>query len=346
VSLSLPAQTKVTVEQLASFVRSSIQMKLPDKQVAATLKGMTLSQKLDGHTMEELQALGAGPRTAEALNTLREASQNLPAPPAPAPPPAPPVPIPPPSAEEQSKVLDHVREYAQNYTKNLPDFLCTQVTRRYVDRGGTGFWGSQDVFTARVAYLNHKEDYKLVMVNSKMVADENKSIHSLGGATSTGEFGSLMDGVFRPESDATFGWEKWATLRGRRAYVFNYRVPQSNSQWHVDYQHTQEIVPAYHGLVYVDHDSLSVMRISLIAELPASFPIQEAYSTLDYDLADISGHKYMLPLKAVIRMREAKYMTKNEVEFRLYRKFTAEASITFDTPDPLPEEKTQEQPAK
>jgi hypothetical protein len=168
----------------------------------------------------------------------------------------------------------------------------------------------------------------------------------MGGATSTGEFGSLMYEVFEPASDASFGWERWATLRGRRAYVFNYRVAQPRSKWHVVYERTDDVVPGYHGLIFVDRDTLSVMRITLEAELPPSFPVQEAKTTLDYDLADISGNQYMLPLKAVIRMRKAKYLTKNEVEFRLYRKFSAEASITFDTPDPLPEEKTKEEPPK
>jgi len=61
---------------------------------------------------------------------------------------------------------------------------------------------------------------------------------------------------------------------------------------------------------------------------------------------DISGHPNMLPLKAVVRMRHDKYLTKNEIEFRLYRKFSADAEIKFDTvtPDPLPEDK--EQPPK
>jgi len=49
-------------------------------------------------------------------------------------------------------------------------------------------------------------------------------------------------------------------------------------------------------------------------------------------------------LKAVMRMRQAKLLTKNDVEFRLYRKFTAEAEIKYDTPEPLPEDKTKEQP--
>ena len=32
---------------------------------------------------------------------------------------------------------------------------------------------------------------------------------------------------------------------------------------------------------------------------------------------------------------------KNDVEFRMYRKFGADTSIKFDTPEPLPEEKVK-----
>jgi hypothetical protein len=344
VSLSLSAQMKLTVKQLVGFVKSAAELKQPDKQVAAYLGKVQLSEKLDGTTMEDLQALGIGPRTSEALNTLREASKALPPAPTALPPPPPPPPIPAPSEEEQHKVLDQARDYALNYTKTLPDFLCTQVTRRFVDPNGKDFWGQQDVITARVAYVDHHEDYKLVMVNNRMMASDNASMHSLGGATSTGEFGSLMAEVFEPASEAAFVWERWATLRGRRAYVFNYHVTQSRSKWHVTYEKSDDIVPAYHGLIFVDRDSQSVMRVTMDAELPASFPIQQAYTVLDYDYAEISGRPYILPLKAVVRMRQGKFQTKNEVEFRLYRKFAAEASITFDTPDPLPDEKTQEQP--
>jgi hypothetical protein len=45
-------------------------------------------------------------------------------------------------------------------------------------------------------------------------------------------------------------------------------------------------------------------------------------------------------------MREGKLLTRNEVEFRLYRKFTAEASIAFDTAEleAKPEEKPPQEP--
>jgi len=334
------------VEQLVSFVRSAIQLKQPDRQVASYLGTVILTQRLDDITIEDLQGEGAGPKTGEALKALREASQTLSAPPAPTPTPPPPPPLPPPTEEEQHKVIEQARDYAMNYTKSLPDFLCTQVTRRYVDPHGLEFWAPTDTLTARVSYVDHKEDYKLVMVNNRSVV--NASFESVGGATSAGEFGTIMKELFDPETEATFRWERWATLRGRRAHVYSYQVDQPRSKWHVTSrsEHSNEdTVPAYHGLIFVDRDLLAVVRITSVAELAPTFPIQQAQDTLDYDLATISGHEYLLPLRAVVQMREGKYLSKNEVEFRLYRKFTAGVTITF-TPDALPDDQTKEQPPK
>ena len=39
-------------------------------------------------------------------------------------------------------------------------------------------------------------------------------------------------------------------------------------------------------------------------------------------------------------MRSGKVLVKNDTEFRLYKKFGAEATITY-TPEPLPESKEQ-----
>ena len=65
-----PAQTKMSVAQLVSFVKSSIELHHSDRQVAEYLKKVTLSNRLDARTAEDLQGLGAGPRTVEALNAL------------------------------------------------------------------------------------------------------------------------------------------------------------------------------------------------------------------------------------------------------------------------------------
>lgn len=346
VCLGAAAQTSLTVEQLARFIKSSVQLKHADRQVASFLARCEMSERLDDRTIEELQGLGAGPRTVQALQRLRDASRELPEA-APAAPPPKFAAIPPPPSEEQAQIIDEVRANALNYTKSLPDFICTQVTRRYVDPSGLELWQSADVLTARLSYFEQREDYKLILVNNRVT---DQSFDSLGGATSTGEFGSMLREVFETRSRARFEWARWATLRGRRVYVFAYRVPQPFSQWRISYEKKIEIIAGYRGEVFVDRDTRMVMRLTLEAEdVPPSFPVQQARTTLDYDFSKIGESDYLLPLRAQVRMRTDRLLTRNDVEFRMYRKFSAEASVRFDvdeTPAPLEDDKTKEQPPK
>ncbi len=332
---------RMTVEQLIKFIGSSIELKHRDSQVADYLKQVRLTQQLEDSVVEDLQRRGAGPRTVEALRRLREASRGLP-PPHAAPPKPAATPIPPPTSADQKEILDHVRDYALNYTRRLPDFICTQVTRRFYDPSGMEVWHPMDTVTARLSYFEQKENYQVVLVNSRPT---DVSYEQLGGAISSGEFGTMLKEVFEPESLTRFEWDRWATLRGKLAHVFTYRVAQPQSKWRISYQRTMDVVPAYRGLVYVDAGTRMVLRITLEAiNLPAAFPIQQAGTVLDYDYVEIAGAPYLLPLRYVMRMREGRLLVKNEVEFRLYRKFEAEAVITFDTPDPLPEEQIGEKP--
>lgn len=342
VCVLLSAQTRMSVERLRQFVRSSIDLHHPDKQVAKYLKTAKLTERLSPAQFEELIAMGAGAQTIEVLRDLMNATKDLSPPPvkAAATKPAAPV-IPPPSPEEQRRVIEEARAYAMGYTKGLPDFLCMQVTRRYMDPSGMGFYGQQDVINARLSYFEEKEDYKVVSVNGRMV---DTPMQRLGGATSSGEFGTMMKEIFEPQTQTRFSWLRWATLRGKRTHVFQYYVAQPNSRWTINYQDRLHVTPGYKGLIYVDRDSLHVTRITLDADIPVDFPVQEASTVLDYDLTDISGQKFMLPLKAEVRMREGKHLVKNEVEFRMYRKFGADTSISFDTPEPLPPSATSEQP--
>ena len=40
-------------------------------------------------------------------------------------------PIIPPSDEEQGRIIQDVRDYALNYSENLPDFICAEEVKRY-----------------------------------------------------------------------------------------------------------------------------------------------------------------------------------------------------------------------
>lgn len=338
----LQAQVKLSVAQLKSFLRSSVQLQHPDKKVAEYLKKVQLTESLDDRTIEVLQGEGIGPKTAEALRALRDTSAALPKPGAEPPPPAAPPPIPPPSPEQQKKAIEEARELALSYSKRLPDFICLQVTRRYIDPSGLEFFRLADTVASRLSYFDQREDYKVVSINGSLA---NVDYDRLGGATSSGEFGTMLRQLFEPATQTEFWWERWATLRGRRMMVFGYKVAQPNSKWHLIYDKRLDIVPGYRGLVYIDRDVPTVMRLTLEAtDVPPSFPIQEARTMMDYDYTAIAEKEFLLPLRAEVRMREGKFLVKNQVEFRSYRKFGAEATITFETPEPLSEDKIQEKP--
>jgi hypothetical protein len=53
-------------------------------------------------------------------------------------------------------------------------------------------------------------------------------------------------------------------------------------------------------------------------------------ATLDYDFNDVGGAEYLLPLKAELELEAYSIQYRNEIEFRDYRKFTAESTLTFD----------------
>jgi len=162
-----------------------------------------------------------------------------------------------------------------------------------------------------------------------------------------------MREIFEEKSEATFSWDHWATLRGRRMAVFNYAIGSGRSGYSISYSSgpgdEQRIYTAYRGLIYADQDTGEIARITFEAvDIPPSFPVKQATEILDYDLVDINGQQYVTPRTARLYMTAGRKKTKNELEFRNYRKFGTESAITYEmdptapAPPPLPE--TKEEP--
>jgi hypothetical protein len=174
-----------------------------------------------------------------------------------------------------------------------------------------------------------------------------------GGAISTGEFGSMMRSIFEPKSQAEFNWDHWGTLRGRKMAVFNFFIDSGHSSYTISYSagpgDEQHIITAYRGLVYADENTGEIDRIKFIAvDIPKSFPVSETSEILDYDQVNINGQPYICPMLAQLYMTAGRQKSKNEIEFRNYRKFGTESNIVYSDaapPPPLAAEKTQEQPA-
>jgi hypothetical protein len=336
----------MTVSQLVSFVKSSVKQHNQDREVADFIAKIKLSDRLEDRTVEDLQAAGIGPKTLAALRKLSEESAAL----ALAPPPAAkPVYVgpPPPSSIEQAAILDEIKEHALNYTDNLPNFLCTQIVRRHIDPSGTEVYSLYDTVLEQLTFFDKKESYKVTMVNNRAVTNTDHNM--LGGATSSGEFGSMLKEIFDRSSHTSFDWNRWATLRGKRMYVFDFKVDQEYSKYSIYHEPSRRtIISGYHGLIYADVDTKMVMRITMDCDtIPLDFPIQHVDLVLDYAMSQVGEQAYLLPLKSELHSRDGKFLNWNETEFRAYRKFGTESSITFDTSfDPIPEDQLKEQPVK
>ena len=228
---------------------------------------------------------------------------------------------------QQTLLLEDVRRNALQYTDNLPNFICVQVTKRMVDLNGRGYWRTRDVIRARLAYYERRESYRMVTINDKLT---NRSYEDLGGALSTGEFGTLLRNLFHPETQTRFAYVGTASLRGRPVYTYLYRVAKDRSRWNITWNKEETIIPPYVGQVVVDAGKHQVLRLSKEAEeIPAGFPIRGASSILDYDYATISGRPFLLPVRAVVEMDEGRVTTRNEIQFRQYRRYTADTKIEF-----------------
>jgi hypothetical protein len=234
----------------------------------------------------------------------------------------------PPDAITQKQVLADATENALAHDENLPNFICNQTTRRFEDFNGKNGWRPIDIIVERLTYFEHREDYQVIELNGMPA---NIPHDQLGGASSSGEFGSILKSIFSPETETEFTWQNWFMMRGRKMHVYSYRVALSKSNYHLKVpERMLDLVASYHGLVFIDAEKHTVHRITLHPDgVPPSFPIQDVSVALDYVYNRIGDTDYLLPLQFELRSREGNLLVKNDVDYDNYRKFEADSNIKF-----------------
>jgi hypothetical protein len=230
-------------------------------------------------------------------------------------------------------VIQGAREAASQFTESLPNYVVKQFTTRYqtdAAHGNRTSWQALDIVTADVACENGKESYKNILVNGKPPHDDIEKT----GSWSSGEFATVLQGILAPYTDADFHNKRSTTINSHAAFRYDYTVDQPRSGWHV-YASSESYVPGYTGSIWIDKDNFRVLRIEMSAvNMPKSFALDAVESAVDYDYVMISDQKYLLPThsEALSCMRGTSECTRNVIEFRNYKKFGADTSITFDKP--------------
>jgi hypothetical protein len=228
-------------------------------------------------------------------------------------------------------VIDKAREAAFAYAQTLPNFIVKQVTTRYdsqATRSGQTNWRAYDTVTADVISEEGKESYRNILENGHpptRPVDES-------GSWSTGEYSSVLLDVLSLSTRASFHDAHATTIVNRSAWKYDYNVDARNSHWRVT-SSTTTISPEYVGSIWIDKESFRALRLELVGRnMPKDFELDTVESAVDYDFVTIGDSRFLLPVHSEILSceRRSGYCSRNVIDFRDYRKFTADSSIKFD----------------
>ncbi|HVW07477.1 MAG TPA: hypothetical protein VHC90_02790 [Bryobacteraceae bacterium] len=129
-------------------------------------------------------------------------------------------------------LIVRAREFAQAYSRSLPDYVVTRDTSRYTGTVrvpgspvGAGNWRLMDTISGDLTVRHGVESYGNLRRNGK----PTEVLTS--GVWSTGEFASELLTVLAPERNAKFKADHSETLGTRQAERFRFSVDQRHSNW-------------------------------------------------------------------------------------------------------------------
>ncbi len=241
------------------------------------------------------------------------------------------------------ELIERAREAAYEFNEKLPNFICDQVTSRYESKTLKPDWKYKDRIQLELVYVNGKEDYRNIRMNNKPV---KKGGPEDSGTWSSGEFGTMLMDVFASNTNAFFVPRGDSTAAGLAAKVYDFSVRQENSHWQIRFSRT--VMPAYKGAAWIDPKTARVLRLEMnTRQLPKNFEIDDVETIVDYGWITLSGQRYLLPVKSenLSCQRDTFNCTKNEIEFRNYRKFQVESQILqVESELSFPEEEDPKKP--
>jgi hypothetical protein len=237
--------------------------------------------------------------------------------------------VPAPEATAQHAILARITETALRAQERLPDFICTQRTKRSEDDTGKGRrWKQRDTLEIEFSFVGHRPSWKLLKLNGRPSHLQYDQFRTGFLSEAILQFFSLPGSLFGAEVATAFEWNRWDTLGGQRMAVFSLRVPEATSLLAFSNDEGRRIT-GFHGLLYADPVTAQVMRLEILSDLPPDFPVQESTVDVDYGDVSIGSQAFFLPVRAVVQARIAGRLVRNETEVVRYQKYAADAKVTF-----------------
>jgi hypothetical protein len=238
------AAKKLTVQQLKDLLVSLHQDRKTDEEVASELKQVELTEELTRAALNKIVDFAPGKHTIEQIYVLEARSAVLP-------PPASDLPsTPAPDAAVQKTILDKAVDYTTKSYARLPHLTATKTTLRFQDNTAavaacSGMAGcAKDVITTPgfsywASFIHFIRSSETPVVSEHgmdiMPSKKDKTPWGANGMiTFQGPEPNL--GVILQDAQAagSIQWQRWELISGKRAAVYSFKVPVTNSRLAVD----------------------------------------------------------------------------------------------------------------
>jgi len=318
----------MTLPELNKLLRQSVGRNMTEAVLALQIERVGIAFDPTPEVISRLRANGAH---QHLINTIKRAAEKLSA-----------------SAKVVSlgtppkdPFIEEVRKEVRDYLDELPDFICQEIIERYYDFEGRGAWDRADTLTYELTYNRKRESYKPINVVGKPVT---RPLGQTGGAYSTGDFASGLASLFDQETKTIFKPAGKERLGNRMTHLYDFTVPKATSKLVVKAEGAPELISGYSGTVWIDAETKRVLRLEqALDDLPASYPVTNSESSVDYDTNKLRGLdvEFLLPIRAefIIADRRQKHYFRNLIYFKFYRKFETDIKITEDPTPPPPNPK-------
>jgi hypothetical protein len=378
------AARRLTVAQLEKTLEAANEKHRADEELVRLLGEAVLTERLTDAARERIFAsLHPGPKAELALQLLADQSAFLDPPASELPADAAP------DADAAERILNAARVYVVKTLPRLPDFFATRTTYRFdsspqvlkvnewpVRAGLHPVGNSSREITFRDDQLQPQAK----------AAPGSPAMTKEHGLQTRGEFGPLLAMIFVDSGKGALSFHHWEQAHSGLVAVYRYTVPKSASNYSVDYccislgpsgrqgggrrgggsalmvnspgdpTASYHKTAGYHGSLFIDPASGTIVRITLEAEMGAG-PVSRMASVIEYGPVVIGDRKYICPLRslaliealdgsnaanpAVATDRDTGVNTiveVNETSFTNYHRLGSTARIVTDAEAPPPAE--------
>lgn len=372
VAMALPCSAKrVTVAQLEQTLTTASAAHKTDADLVRLIGGMELSERLTEPSLTRLGAhLVPGSHASLALQLLADQSAFFDPPASELPTTAAP------DDAAQKKMLDAARNYVAQTLPHLPNFLATRTINRYDDSPQAVTQGGWPVRAGLHLVDSSSREISIRDERENQPPAQSSAVWQAQiGLISGGEFGTTLGMIMADTLQGKMIWSHWEQTSTGLAAVFQYWVPKSASHYEVigSIQRQAALeghpmsgggsrgvssigilpsgvgstnvsivraVPSYHGSIWLDPVTGTILRITLEADAKDGGLYKRADILVQYGPVAIGDSIFICPVRslalslavagALDLQENAPAEWLNETLFLGYHRFAATTRIVTD----------------